>query len=108
MRPAATEGVEWPSPSPLAFHSSFGPPGGQLFSNPVSFETPLRSGPCHCGQSPPPAGAANAASTVRLTPASMMATPEIVLEDILFFSFSGKVMEMRQTSNVIRRRPHDA
>jgi hypothetical protein len=28
-----------------------GPPAGHSFNSPVSFETLLRSGPCHCGQS---------------------------------------------------------
>src|SRR5262249_26650811 len=37
----------------LASQSSFGPSLGHSFSNPVSFETPVRSGPRHCGQSSP-------------------------------------------------------
>src|SRR5438477_12349454 len=51
MRPAATDGVLKPSPSPLAFQASVGPPAGQALSKPVSSETAVRCGPCHCGQS---------------------------------------------------------
>jgi hypothetical protein len=32
-------------------HSSFGPPLGHSLSKPLSFDTPLRCGPRHCGQS---------------------------------------------------------
>src|SRR5688500_14578697 len=32
-------------------HTNFGPSFGHSFSNPVSLEMPLRSGPRHCGQS---------------------------------------------------------
>src|SRR6185295_2352206 len=31
--------------------TSGGPAAGHCGSNPVSFDTPVRSGPCHCGQS---------------------------------------------------------
>src|ERR1044071_2400804 len=51
MRPFATEGDVYPSPSPVAFQASFGPSAGQDFSRPVSRETPVRSGPRHGGQS---------------------------------------------------------
>src|ERR1044072_1337546 len=51
MRAPTTTGVEWPSPRSFTCHNSFVPPAGHCFSNPVSFETPLRFGPRHCGQS---------------------------------------------------------
>src|SRR6059036_1089367 len=34
------------------FQRSFGPPFGHSASRPVSWETPFRCGPRHCGQSP--------------------------------------------------------
>src|SRR5262245_25330442 len=43
---------------PVAFQTSAGPPSGQRLSNPVSADTPVRSGPRQPGQSP-----------ARLTPA---------------------------------------
>src|SRR5947209_2626746 len=52
MRPAATEGVEKPSPIPVAFQSRFGPPAGHSLSRPVSDETPVRFAPRQAGQSP--------------------------------------------------------
>src|SRR6516162_7325266 len=51
MRPAATEGVLYPTPRLVAFHRSGGPLAGQLLSNPVSRQRSVRSRPCHCGQS---------------------------------------------------------
>src|SRR5262249_57025835 len=42
---------EYPSPSPLVFHSTRGPPAGQEAGSPVSLEMPSRRGPRHCGQS---------------------------------------------------------
>src|SRR5262245_53387232 len=44
-------GEEYPSPSPLVFHSTRGPPVGQEVSSPVSLEMPSRCGPRNCGQS---------------------------------------------------------
>src|SRR5438874_575241 len=38
-------------PALLKVHRSVGPPSGQNFKRPVSFETLVRSGPCHWGQS---------------------------------------------------------
>src|ERR1043165_9533214 len=61
MRPFAMEGAVYPSPNPVAFQASFGPPEGHAFSRPVSLDTPVRSGPRHCGQS-----AANAVATARV------------------------------------------
>src|SRR5262249_32059020 len=43
-------GPEKPAPAFVQVHSSLGPPDGQLLSRPVSLETLVRSGPCHCGQ----------------------------------------------------------
>src|SRR4051812_23656527 len=40
-----------PPPAPLVSQSSLGPFSSQDLSRPVSFETPVRSGPRHCGQS---------------------------------------------------------
>ncbi len=40
-----------PMPSPLAFHSSFGPSLGHSFSRPVSRQMPSRLGPRQAGQS---------------------------------------------------------
>src|SRR5689334_3028847 len=48
-REPTTTGVEKPSPTSFTCHSSFGPPAGHCLSKPVSFDTPLRSGPRHCG-----------------------------------------------------------
>src|ERR1700680_4696029 len=42
---------EYPSPRPLVFQSTRGPPAGQEASRPVSLETPSRFGPRHWGQS---------------------------------------------------------
>src|SRR5260370_25141568 len=39
-------------PACLTVHSSLGPSLGQDLRGPVSLETFVRSGPCHCGQSP--------------------------------------------------------
>src|SRR5437868_3094101 len=50
-RPAATDGVLYPPPRCLAFHTNGGPTVGQSFSKPVSREHAVRSWPCHCGQS---------------------------------------------------------
>src|SRR5437879_3281093 len=55
-----------PAPPWSKVHSSVGPPLGQVFSRPVSFETSVRSGPRHAGQSAAnvvPARAHSAAST---------------------------------------------
>ena len=49
-RPFATEMPENPSPR-FFFHTTAGPPFGQVFRNPVSVEIPVRSGPNHWGQS---------------------------------------------------------
>lgn len=46
-----TMGVEKPPPTSLFFQSIFGPSLGHSLSSPFSFEMPVRSGPCHCGQS---------------------------------------------------------
>src|SRR5262252_752424 len=42
----------YPPPTFVADQTIGGPEGGHECSSPVSFDTPLRSGPCHCGQSP--------------------------------------------------------
>ena len=44
--------VRVPAPMPVTDHRSGGPDAGHCLSRPVSLETLLRSGPCHCGQSP--------------------------------------------------------
>src|ERR1043166_7359015 len=49
-RPFLIEKVEYPRPAPEPFQTSAGPLAGHSFSNPVSFETPSRLGPRHCGQ----------------------------------------------------------
>src|SRR4051794_28680753 len=51
MRPLLTAMPPIPLPMPIAFHTSGGPSFGHSLRSPVSFETALRSGPCHCGQS---------------------------------------------------------
>src|SRR6516225_8341851 len=53
-------GPEKPIPRFLDVHNSFGPSLGQPLSRPVSLETPVRSGPRHCGQSAAPARAQTA------------------------------------------------
>src|SRR5258708_40199818 len=65
MRPPATDTVEKPLPSPVAFQTRRGPAAGQSFSSPISAEMPSRFGPRHCGQSP--AAAAPKLSTDRKT-----------------------------------------
>jgi hypothetical protein len=64
----ATDGT--PSPSPLAFHSSGGPPSGHSFRSPVSVETFVRSGPRHCGQCPPGSGGESATACGADSPAN--------------------------------------
>src|SRR6266576_2716142 len=60
MRPRLTAMPPIPLPIPVAFHTSGGPSLGHSWRRPVSLETALRSGPCHCGQSAARAdGAAN-------------------------------------------------
>src|ERR1051325_9447711 len=44
------ENHEKPLPAPVAFQTSGGPSAGHCLSSPVSFETPSRFGPRHCGQ----------------------------------------------------------
>src|SRR3954467_8413715 len=41
----------YPPPIPDADHTIEGPAEGHSFNKPVSFEMPVRSGPCHPGQS---------------------------------------------------------
>src|SRR5947209_10221115 len=48
-----------PSPMPFAFQAKGGPPLGHCLSKPVSLETPSRSPPRHCGQSPTDAEASD-------------------------------------------------
>src|SRR6185295_6548535 len=55
MRPLLTAIPPIPLPSPVPFHASGGPSFGHSCSRPLSFETAVRSGPCHCGQSSPEA-----------------------------------------------------
>jgi len=47
-----------PKPSPRfdIDHARCGPDDGHCLINPVSFDTPLRSGPRNCGQSAGPLG----------------------------------------------------
>src|SRR5262245_4380961 len=51
MRSPFTATDPYPAPSIEADHASVGPDRGHCLSSPVSFDTPLRSGPRHCGQS---------------------------------------------------------
>src|SRR5579885_332720 len=52
MRPLAIASEEYPSPRPVVFQITRGPPEGQDWRSPVSVDTPSRFGPRHCGQSP--------------------------------------------------------
>src|SRR5437667_11185803 len=63
MRSPTMAGVEKPRPVLRYVHRSGGPFLGQAVSRPVSFETPVRSGPRHCGQS---AARADSAAARRL------------------------------------------
>src|SRR5262245_18230035 len=74
------DGVECPTPRLAAFQESFGPLSGQLFSRPVSFEIPVRSGPRNWGQSEASAAAAaNIAKTI--APPGMMRRLEFAKRD---------------------------
>src|SRR5437773_12310336 len=52
----------YPAPRPAVDHSIGGPAGGHCCSRPVSLDRPVRSGPCHCGQSNSDAGGAAGAA----------------------------------------------
>src|SRR5262249_61313351 len=52
------EGDPWPRRGVYIAQSRRGPGPGHCLSSPVSFDTPLRSGPRHCGQSEGPLGTA--------------------------------------------------
>src|SRR5947209_17778899 len=63
MRPLLTATPPIPSPMPVNFQASGGPSLGHSLRRPVSFETAVRSGPCHCGQSSAKTGAPETTST---------------------------------------------
>src|SRR4029079_10950736 len=77
MRLPTTTGVEKPSPRSFTCHSSFGPPAGHCLSRPVSFETPLRSGPRHCGQSAAATLTTHKAATLRASKHSTALTDSV-------------------------------
>src|SRR5919197_2466162 len=52
MRSPLTAMEPYPPPRVDADQTIDGPDDGHSFSSPVSFDDRLRSGPCHCGQSP--------------------------------------------------------
>ena len=84
MRPLLTAIPPIPLPIPFAFHASAGPSFGHSLSSPVSFETALRSGPCHCDQSSPRATGANARQEVN----AKTATREVRIADGVFIMCS--------------------
>src|SRR5438046_8886535 len=51
IREPAMDTLEKPSPIPVAFQASGGPPEGHSAKSPVSGDMPSRCGPRHCGQS---------------------------------------------------------
>src|SRR5438270_4246616 len=57
MRPLTTAMLPNPSPRPVVFQASGGPPSGHFFSRPVSSDLPSRLGPRHWGQAPGSSGA---------------------------------------------------
>src|ERR1044072_5943501 len=76
MRAPATKGVEYPSPRSFTCQSNFGPSAGHCLSSPLSFDTPLRSGPRHCGQSAATVPAVNKQrTTLAITVRDFMFSP---------------------------------
>src|SRR5262249_60362289 len=56
MRSPLIAGEPSPSPRLAIDHARCGPDAGHCLISPVSLDTPLRSGPRHCGQSDGPLG----------------------------------------------------
>src|SRR5262245_6223654 len=64
----------YPAPRLDACHKRDGPEAGHCFIKPVSFDSPLRSGPRHCGQSE---GAGDCATRMTAIPRPRIESPDV-------------------------------